>query len=140
MSVTAHLVGEGNTVINVSISTAHQIDHCLLLRPVNINCNLLLILKNNIVHRIHFAPSAVWRKTILSTSNTKCYKHLMHAKEKSRVGEPWFCFIQLSVTHLVMEIHFYSIKLEAFILCFNSFTYFVIFYREMPYISKYRTI
>lgn len=45
-----------------------------------------------------------------------------------------------SVVHLVMEIHFYSIKLEALILCFNSFTYFVIFCREMSCISKYRTI
>lgn len=112
----------------------------LLLRPVNISCNLLLILKNNVVNRIWFATSAVWGETVLSTGNTKCYKHLMLAKEKSCVGEPWFCFMQLSVIHLVMEIHFYSIKLEALILCFNSFTYFVIFYGEMPYISKYRTI
>jgi len=119
--------------------------HCpskrlLLLRLVSINCNSLLILKTNIVNRIRFATSAVCRKTVLSTSNTKCYKRLMLAKEKSCVGEPSFCFLQLSVTHLVMEIHFYSIKLEALILCFNSFIHFVIFYREMSCISKYRTI
>lgn len=57
-------------------------------------------------------------KTVLSTGNIKCYKHLMFAKpKKSCVGEAWVCFMQLSVIHLVTEIHFYSIKLEALILC-----------------------
>lgn len=42
----------------------------------------------------------------------------MFAKpKKSCVGEAWFCFMQRSVIHLATEIHFYSIKLEALILC-----------------------
>lgn len=80
-----------------------------------------------VAFRIGFATSAVCKKPVLSIGNTKCYKYETLAKEKSCVGEAWFCSMQLSGIHLVIEIHFYSMKLEALILCFNCLTYFVIF-------------
>lgn len=87
MSATAHPAGGEGTAISVSTSTAHQTDHYYLGQSTSIVI-FFLILKNNIVDRTWFATSAVCRKIVLSAGDTKCYKHLMLAKEKSCVGEP----------------------------------------------------